>query len=180
MSVALDVSSPRRVEARDARADGFKRLVVVSREGVLIKRAVAGVAMSIRLAPHDFRGLVLRLARFAEDDFHYQLSLAHRDPDLTVILAESTERAEIEREWRAWAGVLKLRAFVERSPGREEAADIASGPLGARAPIARRRGKATTRRRPRFLVRRKVGRPNATAPALADFAVLFHGAKAGR
>jgi hypothetical protein len=180
VSAALDFSTSRHIEAHDARADGFKRLVIVSREGVLIKRAVAGVAMSIRLTPGDFRGLVLRLARAADNQFHYELSLAHRDPDLSVLLAEATDQRQIEREWRAWARLTGLPAFVERGPGDEETADIATGKLGARAACPRRHGKATTRRRPRFLVRRKIGRSDPAAAAVADFRVLFYGAKDGR
>ena len=77
-------AEPRRIEVSDPRADGRRRVVLLARDRVVIARSVAGVFMHIAMAPNAYRGVVLRLTALRDDGFHYEIRLAHRDPDLCV------------------------------------------------------------------------------------------------
>ena len=85
--------------------------------------------------------------------------LVHVDPDLGVTLAETNDDSEIQAEWRLWARALGLPALVERAEGRDEPDQQLLGRVAIRPSAPRRRGKTILARRPRFLARRKLGRP---------------------
>jgi hypothetical protein len=148
-------------ETFDARAEGQRRHVEVSPLSVVIKRRISGVSMRICLAPHQFRGVALTVLVTEGCDFLYRVKLVHADGDLDVTLADCSDEAEARTDWRRWAAVLRLSRLIERAEGVYE---IDRAP--PRAPIERRRGRATQRRRNRFLARRKMGRP--ALPVAAD------------
>jgi len=169
-----------RIEAFDPRSDNRRRVIDIARDSVTIRRAVAGVSMVIRIASSAYRGVTLRVKGLRDGRFHYEVKLLHRDPDLSVSLAEGENRAEIETEWREWVGFLRLPALV----GRTEAADVEVNidvvDISRRRPSPRRRGRSVTSRRPRFLTRRKVGAAAPGATVGSDPHVLFHGSKFDR
>ena len=169
-----------RIEAFDPRSDNRRRVIDIARDSVTIRRAVAGVSMVIRIASSAYRGVTLRVKGLRDGRFHYEVKLLHRDPDLSVSLAEGENRAEIESEWREWVGFLRLPALV----GRTEAADVEVNidvvDISRRRPSPRRRGRSVTSRRPRFLTRRKVGAAAPGATVGSDPHVLFHGSKFDR
>jgi hypothetical protein len=172
--------APRQFAAPDARADGHRRLVRLDAENVVIARVVAGVPMNVVVPTSAYRGVVLRVADVREDGFTYEIRLAHADPDLCVALAEADDDWDINAEWRLWARVLGLPTLVERAEGREEPDRPMLGKVAVRRPAPRRRGKTITARRPRFLTRRKVGRPELCAQAIAGARELFGGANPER
>jgi Family of unknown function (DUF6101) len=140
----------------------------------VIARSVAGVFMHIAMTPNAYRGVVLRLSALRDNVFHYEIRLAHRDPDLSVTLQEANDDSEIQADWRLWAKFLGLPTLVEREEGRTE-------PEAALAePLARRRGKTITGRRPRFLARRKTGRVDPDRASLAGAREIFPGSKEDR
>jgi Family of unknown function (DUF6101) len=172
--------APRRIEASDPRADGRRRIVLVARDRIEIARCVAGVFMHIALPPRAFAGIVLRLNGASENGFHYEVRLAHADPDLSVILFEADDDCEVQAEWRLWARFLNLPTLVERIENRPEPEMARLGAVRVRAASPRRRGKSLTSRRARFLVRRKTGRPElANAPG-GPALELFSGSKRDR
>jgi Family of unknown function (DUF6101) len=173
------VGAPRRIEASDPRADGRRRIVLLGREKVEIARSVGGVFMHIALAPDAYRGVVLRLSGARDGAFHYELVLAHRDPDLSVILLEADDDSEIRAEWRLWARFLRLPTLVERQDGRPEPELARLGEVAILPPGPRRRGKAMTSRRARFLTRRKTGRAEL-AIAVEASREIFPGSKLDR
>ena len=175
---AANVNTARRIEAADARADGRRRVVIVEPDRIAIARSVAGVFMRISLAPSAFRGVLLRLVRFDDAGFHYEIHLLHRDPDLGVHLAETVDQAAAEAAWRRWAQHFHLPALVERVEGAVEPERAAVGAEEARAPMLRRRGRGLRLRRVRFLTRRKVGRPELCI-SVARERELFAGARPG-
>jgi len=158
--------APRQFAAPDARADGRRRLVRLDAETVVIARVIAGVPMNVTVPTRAYRGVVLRLSSVREDGFTYEIRLAHADPDLCVTLAEAADDWDINAEWRLWARALGLPTLVERVEGREEPDRPMLGKVVVRRPAPRRRGKTIASRRPRFLTRRKVGRPMLGAPAI--------------
>jgi Family of unknown function (DUF6101) len=168
-----------RIEADDPRADDRLRVVAIDRQAAIIHRSVACVMMTIRVPSSAYRAVILRLTDHC-GGVRREVRLTHRDPDLSVLLAESDDEAVAEACWRNWACFFSLPALVERiEPGARtasfEVADIARG-----CPRPRRGGRASTARRPRFLARRKVGHPSFAAPAHANPCVLFPGSKFDR
>ena len=170
---------PRRFIASDPRADGRRREVMLARGRVQIARSVAGVRMNISLAASAYRGVVLRLRGVEDGRFSYEIELAHRDPDLSVTLLEASDDSEVQAEWRLWARFLGLPALVEREEGRAEPDSARLGELIVNQRKPRRRGGAMSRRRPRFLTRRKVGR-GSLGFSLAGSREIFPGSKDGR
>jgi Family of unknown function (DUF6101) len=143
------------IEAFDARADGRKRKVEVSRQRVIIARTVGGVEMRVALEPRQFRGVLFTVLIAEGTDFLYQVRLLHADADMNVTLADCDSEAEACTLWRRWAHVLGLPRLVERAEGEIE---VDRSPLEP-TPGERRRGRTTLRRRNRFLARRKTGGP---------------------
>lgn len=173
-------AEPRRIEVSDPRADGRCRVVLLARDRVTIARCVAGVFMHIAMPADAYRGVVLRLRALENGVFQYEVSLAHRDPDLSVTLLQADDDSEIRAEWRLWANFLGLPTLVEREEGRPEPETQRLGGVAVARPGARRRGKTITARRPRFLTRRKTGDLGRTEQAHGGSREMFPGAKPDR
>lgn len=152
------------IEAFDARAEGLKRSVEVSPERVVIARRVNGVDMRVALAPENFAGVLLSVLVIEETDFLYQVRLVHADPELSVTLGDFGDEDDARALWRSWASALRLARLVERADGEYE---VDRAPPALANPFERRRGRATLRRRNRFLARRKMGRTQAPVAATA-------------
>lgn len=173
-------AAPRRIETADPRADGRRRIVLLARDRVEIARSVGGVYMHLTIAPNAYRGVVLRLTGARDNAFQYEVLLAHRDPDLSILLAEADDDSEIQAEWRLWARFLRLPTLVEREDGCPEPELTRLGAVSIAPPGPRRRGKALTARRARFLVRRKMGRPELTLAPFEAPSEIFPGSKQDR
>jgi hypothetical protein len=169
-----------RFEALDSRSDNRRRVVDVAHDSVTIRRAVAGVFMSIRIASSAYRGVSLRITGLEAGRFHYEAILLHRDPDLSVSLAAGEDRAEVEREWREWIRFLRLPALVGRTEAADVEVNVDGVDIARRRPAPRRRGRSVTSRRPRFLTWRKIGSGALSATIDSDPHVLFYGSKIGR
>ena len=85
-----------RVERDDPRADNRRRVIDVAREAVIIHRTVARVTMTIHVPAIAYRGVALRLTGLLGGGVRCEVRLAHRDPDLCVLLAEGDDQAAIE------------------------------------------------------------------------------------
>jgi hypothetical protein len=169
-----------RVEGDDARADNRRRVIDVARETILIHRTVARVTMTIRVPAIAYRGVALRLTGLTRGGVRTEVRLAHRDPDLCVLLAEGDDQAAIEARWRAWVRFFELPALVERIEAGALEASLEVVEIELRPPRPRRGGKASTPRRPRFLARRKVGHPSFAATVHDNPRVLFPGSNFDR
>jgi hypothetical protein len=133
------LSLPQAFDAHDMRADGNVRRIEIHRERVVLRRAIHGMRMAVNIRVCDFLGLVVR----GLDGEAQVLVLAHRDPSLTIPLAVSADRAELEAASAMWAEIFSLPQLPEEEH---------------RAPAARRRRRNAIRdRRPKFLVRRRAG-----------------------
>ena len=136
--VRLDpLSLPVSFAAHDIRADGGVRQVELHRERVILRRAVHGMRMAINVRVSDFLGIAMR-----ENSDGQMLVLVHRDPSLSIPLCVSTEREEIVSAWQMWSDIFSLPQLQDTS----------------REPAPRRRRRNAIRaRRPKFLVRRRMG-----------------------
>lgn len=130
-----------RIEACDPRSDDRRRVIEVGREAIVIRRAVAGVRMAVRVVSSAYRGVALRIARVEEGQFHYEVKLLHRDPDLSVTLTEGEDKAGVEAQWRDWVSFLGLPALVGRTASADVQVNVEGVDLARRAPIGRRRAR---------------------------------------
>ncbi len=149
----------RRFAAPDPRADGRRRIVRVDGDKVAIDRVVGGVFMRVTVPTSAYRGVALRVVDRRDAGFAYEIRLIHTDPDLSVALAETSDDSDIQAEWRLWARALGLPTLVERTEGGDEPDKQLLGRVAVKPSAPRRRGKTILARRPRFLARRKLGRP---------------------
>lgn len=156
------------IEAFDARADGRKRKVEVSRQRVVIARSVGGVEMRVMLEPRQYRGVLFSVLIAEGTDFLYQVRLLHNNSEMNVTLADCDNEPAARTLWRRWAHLLTLPRLVERVEGEIE---VDRSPLEAN-PGERRRGRTTLRRRNCFLARRKTGGPLPAAQEAQSLAPL--------
>jgi Family of unknown function (DUF6101) len=132
-------SLPLRLPTHNTRADGGVRRIELHRERVVLHRAVKGMRMAINVRVQDFLGVALR----SVDDDAQVLVLVHRDPALNIPLCESADREEIVSAWLTWSDIFALPQLMD-DDHYEPAA-------------RRRRHNAIRARRPKFLVRRRLG-----------------------
>ena len=142
MSNSLTSAQSLRIEARDPRADNRQRVIDVARDGVVIRRSVAGVAMAICVASSAYRGVALRVTGLHEGRFRYEARLLHRDPDLSVNSAAGEDQTAIETVWREWVRFMRLPALVGRTETGDVEVNIDVTDIAHRRPSPRRRGKA--------------------------------------
>jgi len=149
---------------RDRRADGGARRVRVTRSDILIARRFGGVDMMITVPVPAYHGVALDVREDRDGAPSYRLSLAHRDSDLDIVLAETLDGGEAAAEWKYWAAFLGLpRLALEDG---EFAPVDAAAP--AQANVQRRRDVNVMKRRPRFLSRRKTGDAARTDAVFVD------------
>jgi uncharacterized protein DUF6101 len=142
------LSLPMSFNAHDVRADGGIRQIEIHRERVVLRRAVQGMRMAVNVRVSDFLGVALRDIKDSQ-----MLVLRHRDPSLTIPLCVSEDHEEIADAWQMWSELFSLPQLQDE----------------AREPAPRRRrSNAIRMRRPKFLMRRRIG-------ALLSPANIFRG-----
>ena len=134
------LSLPVSFHAHDTRADGGVRQIELHRERVVLRRAVLGMRMSVNLRVSDFLGVALRGIDDAQT-----LVLLHRDPSLTIALCTCADPDDLATAWMMWSDLFRLPRIWDDEPSEP-------------AP-RRRRHNAIRGRRPRFLMRRRIGDP---------------------
>lgn len=158
-SLRLDpYALPVRFPARDAVADGQMRQVELDRDRVVLRRAVRGMRMKIRLAVDAFVGITLVAD---EDGSAASIILDHNDPALSIPLLDHEPADEAVAIWRAWGRVLGLP--LRHRDARGHLREVGSGRpaihVGKDKDTGRRRRRsAIKKRRPSILMRRKPGR----------------------
>lgn len=151
---------PVRYPAKDSGADGQVRQVELHRERVVLRRAVRGMRMSVRLPVSAFRGVALRLIPAdGEDPATVTVMLDHNDQALSVPLYAACDSDNISAIWKAWGRVLGLPLLVADDDGALREPFARLGAIAVDKPRARRRRRSSLkRRRPSILLRRKPGR----------------------
>lgn len=150
---------PVRFRAQDRAADGQTRQIELTRDRVVLRRAVRGVRMKVGVPVATFRGVSLRLIDTGEQPAAIAVVLDHRDAALSVPLLVTFDDDEVVAIWKAWGRVLGLPLLLAEADGelRETFARLGGVRLEAPAPRRRRRS-ALKRRRPSILMRRRMGR----------------------
>jgi hypothetical protein len=147
----------------DARADFGARLVSFEIDRVCVERIYAGIWMRLTIPFQHFLGVLLA----SSPSGILRLSLIHRDPDLCLLLNESDEESDVLAHFSEVARRLSLPRYVEAEAGQRHCLDLClGGILRGRVSVVRRRGAIAIRRRPRFLVRRRMGERRLMKPLL--------------
>ncbi len=147
---------PVRFTASDVGADERVRDVELTCERVVLRRAVRGIRMAVKLPVTAFLGVALRLVPQAGGVPDLAtVWLEHRDSGLSVLLFAAPDGNDVVAEWQLWAKVLKLPLLVAHVDGSltEPFARLGLVRVGNPAP-RRRRKNAIRARRPSILLRR--------------------------
>ena len=155
---------PVRFAVSDKGADERVRVVELSRERVVVRRAVDGIKMAVNLPVAAYLGVAMRMEPPAgETPGEVSLVLEHRDPALSLPLYRATDGTDIVAEWQSWARVLGMPLLVAEADCRLREPFDRIGALRVAGPTRRRRRRSAIRmRRPTLPLRRRVGRMPAT------------------
>ena len=153
---------PVRFAARDGGADGQIRQVELTRDRVVLRRAVRGIRMNVGVPVCEFLGVSMRvLPAEGDEPPATAVTLEHRDNGLSVPLFVSADGDDLIAVWKSWSRVLGLPLLVADSDGSLREPFQRLGGISVSAPSPRRRRRAAIKwRRSRFLMRRKPGRPS--------------------
>jgi hypothetical protein len=146
---------PVRFSARDAAADGRLRDVELTRDRVVVRRAVRGMRMAVNLPLSAYRGVAIRMLPPDAAGAAAAVILEHNDPGLALELYVAPDGHEVTAEWRTWGSVLGLPLLVTDEDGGlyepfERIGQVRVKPACQR----RRRRNAIKTRRPSILLRR--------------------------
>jgi hypothetical protein len=153
-------SLPLRFQASDKAADERVRSVELTRERVVVHRAVRGIKMAVHLPMATYRGVAIRMEPPAPEAATGAITivLEHRDPALSLELYRAADGTDIVAEWQVWGRVLGVPLLVAESDGELREPFERLGTVEIAAPIARRRRHSALRgRRPSILLRRRTG-----------------------
>jgi hypothetical protein len=121
---------------------------------------LGAVANKIVLPLDDYRGVAIRLVPgVSEDEDRVCVVLSHTSPAQEVVLFEADDDENVIAEWRLWGSALGLPILMEGLDGRTVAAQARLGEVEVERPRPRRRHSLLSGRRPRFLMRRRTGKP---------------------
>jgi hypothetical protein len=150
---------PVRFAVSDKAADERMRFVELTRERVVVRRAVRGIKMAVNLPVTAYLGVAIRMeAPDGESSGAVSIALEHRDPSLSLPLYRAADCTDILAEWQSWARVLGMPLLVAESDGRLREPFERIGALRVANPTRRRRSRSAIRkRRPSILLRRKAG-----------------------
>jgi hypothetical protein len=162
--VRRQIQGGRANPAGDTAADENVRYVELTRERVVLRRAVRGIKMAVSVPVAAYLGVALRMAApTPQTPGTVSLVLEHRDPGLSLPLYLASDGNDIVAEWQSWARVLRLPLLVAEPDGRLREPFERIGGVVVGAPVRRRRSRSVIQgRRPALPLRRRVyGRPEA-------------------
>ena len=136
---------------------GIAAVVLDRAQAVVCRRLPSGIPMAMRMPMHVFEGVAVRMVNDA-DDVTIVIELLHRDPNLSVPLTVAHDMDEIVADWRAWGRVLGLPLLTVDVDGSYRPVEDRLGSVIVQVARPRRRRSVLSKRRPRFLLRRQMGR----------------------
>jgi hypothetical protein len=129
---------------------------------IVVRRFTPGAAVTVTVPLTRYAGVAVRMEPVGIDGGVLgTVALLHADPTLTLPLLVTEDPHLISADWQAWGRALDLPLLIIGQDG--SIGEPLAGPQGiAMAPAKpRRRHSYFAQRRPRFLTRRKPGRPGA-------------------
>lgn len=132
----------------------------IDHRGAILRRILehSRLPVTVAMPAQAFLGVA---ARALEDDLGnvtVTLELLHNDPMLSVPLLVADDLDDVSADWHAWSEAYRLPMLLIEADGIARTLEESLGAaIKTLQPQDRRQGKATGTRRPRFLVRRKMG-----------------------
>ena len=150
---------PVRFTANDAVADERVRHVELHPERVILRRAVQGMRIALNVPVQAFLGVSIRLTPEQNGaPAGVGIFLEHRDPALSIELYAAQNSDDVVAEWQLWSRVLGVPCLIAGRDGVLTEPFPRLGAVRCKAPAQRRRRRsALSKRRPRFLARRRAG-----------------------
>lgn len=148
------------IDPRSGRPMGEAAVVLDRSMAQVCRRLPSGIPMAMRLPMAIFEGVAVRMTADPEDpagEGLVVLELLHRDPNLSLPLSVARDLDDVVADWKAWARELSLPMLIVEVDGTWRAVETRLGAVVVRPCRPRRRRSVLAGRRPRFLVRRKVG-----------------------
>ena len=150
---------PVRFTANDAVADERVRHVELHPERVILRRAIQGMRIALNVPVQAYLGVSIRLSPEQEGTpAGVAVYLEHRDAALSIELYTAENSDDVVAEWQLWSRVLGLPLLVTGSDGEFSNPFPRIGAVRCKPPTQRRRRRSSlSKRRPRFLARRRAG-----------------------
>ncbi|KZL27235.1 DUF6101 family protein [Pseudovibrio sp. Ad37] len=127
---------------------------------VLIRREMGGLPLTLTVPLGSYSGVGARATvNEISDELEYQVILLRRDHALSIPLYTSTDMELTADYWEAWSDVLALPLLMIDSDGTSKLARLGLNTCSKGEALPRRKLRALTGRRPRFLVGRETGKP---------------------
>lgn len=142
-----------------ARDDIGDATYTIDHRGVTVRRVLENsrLPVSVVLPARAFRGVAARAIEDEQGLVTVTLELLHHDPLLSVPLLVAHDLDDIAADWRAWSEAYGLPMLLVEADGVARTLEETLGLVKKGPPAPRRKGKASIRRRSRFLARRKTG-----------------------
>ena len=142
-----------------ARDDIGDATYTIDHRGVTVRRVLENsrLPVTVMLPARAFRGVAARAIDDAQGCVTVTLELLHHDPLLSVPLLVAHDLDDIAADWRAWSDAYGLPMLLVEADGIARTLEESLGLVKKGPPAPRRKGRASTQRRPRFLARRKTG-----------------------
>ena len=131
----------------------------IDRRGATVRRVLENsrLPVTLMLPSRVFRGVAARAIEDGEGNVTVTLELMHSDPALSVPLLVAHDLDDVAADWRAWSEAFSLPMMLVEADGIARTLEESLGLVKTKAPVERRKGKASNQRRPRFLARRRTG-----------------------
>lgn len=143
--------------------------VHLDRDRTIVRRVLlGGTPLTVTLPLSAYRGVAVRMEPADEGDIRVIVELLHRDPALSLPLVIADDPADIAADWQAWGRALRLPLLLMEADGSVTEPVRRMGKVEITLPRPRRRHSYFAARRPRFLVRRKPGRPGPRETVRGD------------
>lgn len=135
--------------------------VYLDRMTAVVERRQGDDPRSISVPIAAYRGIAARVEPAATPgEIHVTLELLHSDPNLSLVLMQAFDMEDVVADWQAWARQFSLPLLlIEQDGSIQEIAGAANRAQIGR-PGPRRRSSVLRGRRPRFLIRRRIGHSN--------------------
>lgn len=130
--------------------------IYLDRANVVWKRRLSGLPLTVALPLDAYEGVAARVSQEEGGWLTGSVELHHRDPALSLPLAVTRDMEQLAGDWRAWSQTLGLPMLLVEIDGTVSPVETVT-PAVIGSPQPRRRTGLLTKRRPRFLVRRRPG-----------------------
>jgi hypothetical protein len=133
--------------------------ITLDERGAVMRRVLpaSGLPLTVALPSRAFKGVAARAIDHGNGDVTVTLELHHTDSSLCIPLLVAHDLYDIAADWRSWSEAYGIPMLMVEADGVARELDEHLLTAGSKPPKPRRRHSYFADRRPRFLVRRKVG-----------------------